>query len=187
MTSDQTPLDQSTSVSIGRIAAAHGIYGEIKVDPLTDFPQRFDQGSQVWLAGQPRRVQRSRWQGKLVILKLAGINDRTTAESLKGQELQAPEAMPIEDEDVYYRHDIIGLDVVDQSGETLGKVEDVFSTGANDVYVVRGPRGELLLPAIEDVIKQVDLATGRIFVDLIPGLDFLVYKPKAPRRNATQP
>ena len=170
--SSGTDFDPESAVSVGRVVAPHALRGEIKVDPLTDFPERFQRGSRLWLKGQPRRVASSRWQGKLVYVKLDGIDTRTAAEPLRGEELQVPRAMRIEDEDRYYQHDIMGLRVEDTAGETLGKVESIFSTGANDVYVVKGERGELLLPAVEDVIKQIDIPNGRIVVEMVPGLEF---------------
>ena len=188
MTSD-AELNPESAVTVGRITAAHGIRGEIKVESLTDFPSRFEPGSRLWLEGASYEVERGRWQGRSVLLKLSGIETRSQAEMLAGKELLASEAMPIEDEDVYYLHDVIGLQVEDASGELLGKLADVLSTGSNDVYVVRGERGELLLPALDDVVRKVDLAGGRIVVEIPDGIDFV--KPamprSRPRRSAPKP
>jgi 16S rRNA processing protein RimM len=174
-------LNPTTAVTVGRITTAHGIRGEVKVEPLTDFPERFERGSRLWLDGVPHDVERGRWQGRNVILKLTGVDGRTQAEALAGKELLAPEAMQIEDEDVYYLHDIIGLSVEDSSGEKLGQLIDVFSTGANDVYVVRGEQGELLLPALDDVVLDVDPKAGRIVVEVPDGIEFA--KPGAPKNK----
>jgi hypothetical protein len=87
--------------------------------------------------------------------------------------LQSPELHTIYAAGTYFQHDIIGLEVVTDSGEALGRVATILETGANDVYVVKGERGELLLPAIEDVIKQVDVRGGRLVIDLLPGLEFV--------------
>jgi 16S rRNA processing protein RimM len=172
-------LNLETAVTVGRITTAHGIRGEVKVEPLTDFSERFQRGSRLWLGGEPIVVERGRWQARNVILKLSGISSRNQAEALVGKELLAPEAMQLEDENVYYLHDIIGLTVVDVSGQKLGQLTDVFSTGANDVYVVKSERGELLLPALDDVIHQVDVKAGRIVVEVPEGLEFA--KPAAPK------
>jgi 16S rRNA processing protein RimM len=177
----QDQLNPDTAVTIGRITAAHGIRGEVKVEPLTDFPQRFQPGSRLWLDGAPHDVERGRPQGRNVILKLRGVDSRTQAEALAGKALLAPEAAPIEDEGVYYLHDVIGLRVEDTAGQTLGRLAEVLSTGSNDVYVVRGDRGELLLPALDDVIRQVDLPGGRILVDVPDGIEFA--KPAPPRKR----
>jgi 16S rRNA processing protein RimM len=169
---DEVSFDPTTAVSVGRITSAHGLRGEIKVQPLTDFPNRFDKGARLWLDGQPIVVEGSRWQQGSVVLKLQRIDSRTDAEALRGKELQVSQAQPIYEKDRYYLHDIIGLDVVDADGTPLGRLEDVLTTGANDVFVVHGERGELLLPAVEDVIDNVDLEGRRIVVKLMPGLEF---------------
>jgi 16S rRNA processing protein RimM len=168
----QTPFDVSTAVSVGRIAAAHGLKGDLKVQPLSDFPNRFDVGSHLWLDGAPVRVERSRRQQGSVFLKLEGVDTRTAAEALRGKELQVQQAQPIYEKGRYYLHDIIGLEVVEADGSALGRLEDVMATGANDVFVVRGERGELLLPVVEDVIEDIDLRGKRIVVKLLPGLEF---------------
>jgi 16S rRNA processing protein RimM len=165
------------AVTVGRIIAAHGIRGELKVEPLTDFPQRFDAGSRLWLDGAPVTVERGRRQGRNVILKLRGIDGRTQAEALHGKELLAPQATPLEQEGVYYLHDIIGARVQDAAGQALGELADVLATGSNDVYVVRGPRGELLLPALDDVVLAVDLEARRIVVEIPDGLEFIAPAP----------
>ena len=169
---ESPPPEPEAGVTVGRVVGVHGMRGDIKVEPLTDFPQRFERGAVLWLAGDPRHVERSRRQGRLVYLKLQGIDSRTAAESCTGEELTVPEAHAIAEEGVYYQHDLIGLRVLSEDGETLGRLADILSTGANDVYVVRGDRGELLLPAIDDVVKQIDPRAGCIVVDLLPGLEF---------------
>ena len=175
-------LNPQTAVTVGRITAAHGIRGELKVQPLTDFPQRFQPGSRLWLDGAPHDVERGRPQGRNVILKLRGVDTRTQAEALAGKELLAPEATQIEAEGVYYLHDVIGLRVEDAAGETLGELAEVLSTGSNDVYVVRGERGEMLLPALDDVVRRVDVAGGRIIVDVPNGIEFARPAPPRSRR-----
>jgi len=169
---DQAPFDPQTAVSVGRVVNAHGLHGEVKVQPLTDFPNRFDKGARLWLDGHPVIVEARRWLQSSVYLKLEGIDTRTDAEALRGKELYVPQAQPIYEKDRYYLHDIIGIDVVDAEGTLLGRLDEVMATGANDVFVVRGERGELLLPAIDDVIENVDLEGRRIVVNLMPGLEF---------------
>jgi 16S rRNA processing protein RimM len=165
-------LDPKTAVSVGRVVSAHGIHGDLKVESLTDFPERFRAGSRLWLESVPRTVERSRRQGKMLVVKLEEIDSRTEAEALRGKQLMVPQAQAIEQESVYYLHDIIGLQVVEESGNALGEVVDVLVTGSNDVYVVQGRRGEMLLPALDDVIKHVDLHARRILVDVPEGLQF---------------
>jgi 16S rRNA processing protein RimM len=190
LTQPTPEFDAATAVTVGRIGAAHGIRGEVKVEPLTDFPERFAPHARLYLNGEIVVVETSRWSGRSVFVKFRGINDRTAAEALNGQELQVPELQPIAEPDVYYQHDIVGLAVETEAGESLGTVESIFSTGANDVFVIKGERGELLLPAIDDVIKQVDTAAGRLVIDLLPGLEFTrpasAPRPRRPARNKTE-
>ena len=179
--SDDAPaLDPATAVVVGRIVAPHGLKGDVKVQSLSDFADRFEPGATLWLDGRPRRVERSRRNQGAVVLKLEGFDTRTDAEALRGRELMAPQPHTIFDRDRYYIHELIGLDVQDAAGASLGRLQDVLATGANDVYVVRGERGELLLPAVDDVIKQVDVRGGRIVIELLPGLEF---QPPPPRRS----
>jgi 16S rRNA processing protein RimM len=143
----------------------------VKVEPLSDFPERFERGSRLWLAGVERTVERGRWQGRSVILKLQDVDSRNDAEALRGEDLTVPEAAELEGEGVFYLHDVIGLRVEDRDGVLLGTLAEVLTTGANDVDVVRGDRGELLLPALDDIV-QVDLPGKRIVADVPEGLEF---------------
>jgi 16S rRNA processing protein RimM len=177
-------LDPGTAVSVGRIAGVHGVHGDLKVEPLTDFPERFQRGVVLWLDGEPHSIERARWQRQAVVLKLARIETREEAARLRGRELFLPEPGPLpEGEPIYYQHDVIGLLAKTETGEALGRVEDILSTGSNDVYVVRGERGELLLPAIEDVIRRVDIPGGELIVDLLPGLEFRAKTQGVPRKR----
>ena len=184
MTESPGEPDPKTAVTVGRVLAPHGIRGEVKVESLTDFPERFAPGSRLWLRGRPATVEAGRWQGRTLFLKLEGVDDRETAESLRGADLQAPAPTALE-EGRYYQHEIIGLEVRDKHGAELGRVAEIISTGSNDVYVVRGRRGELLLPAIEDVVVAVDLARGQIVVELMEGLDYTPVK-RAPASRASR-
>jgi 16S rRNA processing protein RimM len=166
-------------VTVGRIGAPHGVRGEVRVDPLTDFPDRFAPNSRLYIDGSVVVVQTSRRRGSSVYLKFRGIDDRNAATELTGKELQVPQPREIAEPDVYYQHDVVGLEVQTERGDRLGRVEQIFSTGPNDVYVVRGERGELLLPAIDDVIKDVDLQNRRIVVELVDGLEFTAPAGKA--------
>lgn len=179
-------LDPASAVSVGRLLSPHGVQGDVRVFPLTAFPERFKAGARVWLDGAPLRIERSRWQDRVVVIKLEGIDNREDAAALHDRELQVPKPAPIKEEDVYYIHDIIGLEVADNSS-VLGRVTDVFSTGSNDVYVVEGERGQLLVPAIEDVILDINIEAGRMTVEVPPGLDFVTKGGAAkPRRTPYQ-
>jgi 16S rRNA processing protein RimM len=155
------------------VLGAHGIRGELKCRIVTDFPsRRFRRGHMVVVDGAPRTIRAARVQGMTVLLKLDEIDDRDAAETFRGKEIQIrledAVALP---KGQYFWHQVIGLQVEDATtNEPLGEVTDILETGANDVYVVRGGRGEILVPAIKDVIKQIDPAAGRMLIQPLPGL-----------------
>jgi 16S rRNA processing protein RimM len=158
---------------IGRVARPWGTRGELKVEIMTDFPDRFALLRKVYLGPRavPFALEGFRLHKGSALLKLEGCHDRATVEKLRGQLVQIPieEAMPLE-QDEYYEHQIVGLAVWTAEGERLGTVDEIISTGSNDVYVVRGEGRDILIPAIEDVVLEVNLAKGRLMVELIEGL-----------------
>lgn len=169
---------------MGWVRGARGIRGEPRVEPLTDFPERFQLGATVWIDGKAYVVRLSRHLPPGLLLQLEGIDTRPAADGLRGRYLEVPDETLAElNEDQYYRFQIIGLAVFDTSGAALGRVEEVLQTGANDVYVVRNDEGELLVPAIDTVVKEVDVAGGRMVVELLEGLERRPLK-KPPRRRA---
>jgi 16S rRNA processing protein RimM len=154
------------------------VRGDVRVKVLTGFPERLKQHSYVYLAAaaSPTEVHRYtiehvRFHRDVLLLRLHECQDRDTAGALRGMLVQIPveDAVPL-DTDEYYAFQIIGLAVTTDTGLDLGRITDVLETGANDVYVVRGPYGELLLPAIREVILELNLEKGRATVHLIPGL-----------------
>ena len=162
-------------VTVGAIVGAHGIRGEIKVKPVTDHPQRFDAGSRLLLeeGGEVREIEivSSRPHKNLYLLTLEGVDDRTAAESLRGSTLnvEAEDLIPLP-EGEYYDFQLIDLAVVTDEGESLGRVAEVMATGGNLVLIVRDGEREVLLPFIDDVVREVDLAGGRMKVHLLEGL-----------------
>jgi 16S rRNA processing protein RimM len=158
---------------VGRIVAPWGVRGEVKVTLETGFPERFKLLKRVYLGEEATSfvLEGSRLHKGNALLKLEGFDDRDAAEKLRGQLVQIPieEAMPL-GEDEYYVYQIVGLDVWTTEGEHLGRVSEVLFTGANDVYVVHGEKGEILIPAVEGVVLEVDLAGGRLTVELMEGL-----------------
>ena len=186
MTDAAPELDPQRAVDVAVIGPAHGTRGEVRVQSLSDFPDRFRRGARLWLDGRPVRLESARGEGRLLLLKIEGVDDRVAAQALHGKLLQAPEPHTIYTAGTFFQHDIIGLRVESAEGEDLGRVESIFPTGSNDVYVVQGERGEVLLPAVDDVIKSIDVPAGRIVVELLPGLDFsqpAARKPARPRRR----
>lgn len=153
----------------------HGLRGELSVTVLTEFPERFKDTERVYLGNEQEaeayRLESYRWHRPNILLKLAGIDDRTQAEQVRGLLVQVPleEAVPLPDGS-FYLYELIGLEVVTTTSEVLGTLVDVLETGANDVYVVKAEGKEVLLPAIPEVIKSVNLKEGRVVVELMEGL-----------------
>jgi 16S rRNA processing protein RimM len=165
-------------LAVGQIVGAHGLYGELKVEAYTDYPERFAAGAGLLLGEdlQPVTVESMRPHKSNLLVRLAEIEDRTAAEELRGLWLYVPEADAAAlEEGAYWIHDIVGLRVVTTEGQSIGNITDVFPTGANDVYVVQPAPGvnggrDLLLPAIADVVERVDLAAGVMVIHLMEGL-----------------
>ena len=164
---------QDVYLAIARIVASSGIRGDVKAEILTDFPERFARLTTVFVGGRltPYEVQSARVHRRMVYLHLKGCDSVEDAENLRGQLVRIPvsEAVPLP-ADHYYWYQIFDLEVWTVGGEYLGKVVDILDRPANDVYVVQGDRGEVLIPAIEDVIKEIDLERGRIIIEPLPGL-----------------
>ena len=139
---------------------------------MTDFSRRFSPGSVLYLEGRPSRVVRARKIKGGLRVHLDLVNDRTHAESLRGALLTVPrDEVPPLPEGSYYHFQIVGIDVWTEGGECLGTVREILPTGGNDVYVVRDADGkEVLLPALEGVVRQVDLEANRMVVSLPEGL-----------------
>ena len=161
-------------VIIGRITKPHGIRGEVCVIPLTDLPERFKWLEYVYIGNKnPLRVpvESVRYHGQSILLKLEGYPTRDEAEQLRDLYLRVPEeeAIPLEGGE-YFLFQTIGLEVYTEDGARLGIVTDILETGANNVFVVDGPSGELFIPDIVDVILDVDIVSGRLLIHPIPGL-----------------
>jgi len=161
--------------TIGKVVALFGVRGELKVLLLTDIPNRFAGLGAVYAGPDHTRrlIQSIRpYKGEMIVLKLEGIDDANTAESMRDQNL----AIPVSElaqlpPDSYYQHDILGLMVTTLDGQKLGSIVDIIVTGSNDVYVIKAPDGsQILIPAIKDVIKQVDLIRRTMYIDPLPGL-----------------
>ena len=164
------PQDHQLIV-VGRVVAPWGVKGEVKVEVMTDFPDRFSPGEEVHIDGCPMRIENSRWHKGRVTLKLDTVDSVEAAEKIRGRWLEIPSSKlrPLP-QDQYYQFQLIGLEVWTTEGQHLGRIADILPTGSNDVYLVQGELGELLIPAIEDVVKSVELEKGRIVVELIAGL-----------------
>jgi 16S rRNA processing protein RimM len=171
---DGAPGTPPDFLVVARVLSAHGIRGELKCRIITDFPsRRFKRGLSVTIRGQAHLIEAARVQGDIVLLKLDDIADRTAAEPLRGAEVEVPADAALRlPRGQFYWHQVIGLEVQDvTTNEVLGRVADILETGANDVYVVKTAAGkEILVPAIKDVVKQIDPEAGRMLIQPLPGL-----------------
>ena len=159
-------------LEIGQIINTFGIKGEVKVFPLTDDIKRFDDLETVYVKNKKEsqlyNIESIKYHKNFVLIKFKGINTVEQAEILRNSYLEV--AIPL-NEGEYFIADLIGLEVYSDEGKLIGKVDDIYNTGANDIYVVKDDLGkQTLLPGIKDVIKNVDLEKGQIIVHLIPGL-----------------
>ncbi len=171
------PLLPGTDVSapqaiVGVILGAHGVHGEVRVRVWSEVPGRFDPGQTLFLQEQKHRIlscAQSR-QG-ITIIKLEGVETEAQARALTGQELSAlANGTSALSEDEYFHYQLIDLQVLTEEGEDLGLITEIIATGSNDVYVVAGPSGEILLPALAQVIRQVNVPAGTMTVRLMEGL-----------------
>lgn len=156
---------------VGYILAPWGLRGEVKVEVVTDFPERLAPQKLVYLNARPLEIESCRPHKQHLVVKLATIDSVEDAEKLRGQDLTIPrsELYPLP-EGKYYTFQLIGLKVVTTEGQTVGRITDIMATASNDVYIVEGNRGEVLIPAIEDVVKSIDLDKGKMVIEAIEGL-----------------
>lgn len=156
-------------IIIGQIGAPHGVKGEVRVVPQTDFPERFERLTSVYLGDDKKlEIKSVRYHKQFVILKFAGIDDRDQVEALKNKllKIERKDLMPLPNGH-YYIFDILGLEVHDLTGNRLGKINDVLHTGSNDVYVIeREAEQPLLIPALKKVVREIDFAAGKMTVEL---------------------
>jgi len=161
--------------TVGKVVALFGVQGELKVMVLSDIPDRFKELDAIYVGPNHirHRIERVRpYKGEMVVLKLQGIDDANTAEKLRNFDITIPESELAQlPPDSYYQHDILGLQVITTRGRVVGTIVDIIVTGSNDVYVIKSATNEQnLIPAIKDVVKQVDLRRKVMYIDPIAGL-----------------
>lgn len=157
-------------VAVARVLGAWGVHGDVSVEVMATAGVLVS-GREVTVRGTATTIERVGRAGGKVRLKLAGIDQREDAALLNGQWVLAAQSdLPVLPEGEFYRYQMLGLRVVSSEGRELGTIEDVFSTPENDVYVVRGEGGEVLIPAVEDVVAEIDLEARVVTVEVIPGL-----------------
>ena len=159
-------------ITVGRINGVWGLRGHVKVTPFTSNAERLVEGATLYVAGEPRRILNVVSPQGYPCIRFEGFPDRTAAEALCGALIEIDEAdLPSLPEGEYYLHDLEGLEVVTVDGTRIGRLKEVLTTGANDVYVIaRDTQPDALIPAIPDVVLAVDLESRRMTIDPIPGL-----------------
>lgn len=163
-------------LEIGQIVNTFGIKGMVKIKPFSEDITRFDRLEKVYVKNKIGKkiyeIEEVKYHKNMVLIKFKGIENPEDANLLRDSYLLVDRAdeEPLE-EGTYYIVDMIGLEVFDEDNKLLGKLEDIFNTGSNDIYVVKDEQGkQILLPAIKDVIKKVDMDNKKVIVHLIPGL-----------------
>jgi len=162
-------------VSIGKIGRPHGIRGEVKVIPLTDWPERFQQVQSVYLepegeAGVWVEIERAQVRGDRIILKFAGIEERDQAERIRGRIIQVcEESLPLP-EGYFHVFRLIGMDVKSSAGEKIGPIVDVLRMPSHDIYVVDSNGREIMIPAVKKYVKRVDIENNVMIVEAIEGI-----------------
>jgi len=163
-------------VIIGRISKPHGVRGAVKVEPITDDPNRFTMLDKVHIGpedspGDAVDIERVQFQNKFVVLALANITSREAADVLRGQYLHIPvdETLDLPDGSMYI-YDLIGLKVYTNSHEFVGTVKDYQEFPANDMFVVENDEREYLIPDVPEIVQDVDLDNGHVIINPIEGL-----------------
>lgn len=163
---------------IGRVGKPHGVRGEARVEILTELPERFTWLERVFVslkehdtAPRPVGVESVRFHKNQALVKFTGYDWRDQVTALRSHWLFVPEeeGIPLE-EGEFYAYQLIGMDVHTDEDVYLGKIKEIMQTKANDVYIVKGPKGEVLLPETDEVVQEIDIESGRVIVHIIPGL-----------------
>ncbi len=162
-------------VLVGEIVGPFGIRGQVKLVPLTDFPERFQRTKTLYLGDEhiPIAVSAAQQHKNIIVLKLAGVDTADEAEKLRGNRVFIPdtELTPLPS-DQFYLHDVVGLRVEHVNGQPLGVIADIITSSGNDIFVVRDQATgrETLLPAVKAFVKEIDIPGGLVRVEPIPGL-----------------
>lgn len=163
-------------IEIGQIVNTNGLKGVVKVNPFTDDISKFEELKYIYIQLKSElkkvKIEQVRYNKNQVLLKLEGIDSIEEAEKYRNFYLKIEKKSQEElGEDTYYIVDLIGINVYSENDEYLGTIEDVFPTGSNDVYVVKDNLGkQILVPAIAEVVKEVELKNKKMAIKIIPGL-----------------
>lgn len=155
-------------IAVGRIVGVWGLKGHVKVEVMTDFPERFSPGARLFLGGEPRRIVDSLPRKRQMLVQLSGVSSPEAGAALRGMLLTIPEkALTALEEGTFYRFEILGTQAEDLTGASIGEVVDLLETGETQTLVIRtGEGGEVLVPFVEEYVLAVDIEGGVIRVDL---------------------
>jgi 16S rRNA processing protein RimM len=163
-------------ITIGKVVKPFGVKGEMKIEPMTDFPERFTGLTHVYLVSPSGKevaceVKSVRYAGGAPFLLFSGYDSPEKAKAINGWFIKVPEeeAVPLP-EGTYYWFELLGMEVVSETGEKLGTIMDIFETGSNDVYVLKQGRKETYIPATREVVRQVDKKAKRMTIRVPEGL-----------------
>lgn len=161
-------------LKVGKIINTHGVRGDLKVFPLTDYMERFEELSWVYVDGSNEKlyIKNVKYMPTVVLLSFEGYEDINLVEKFKDKYLLIDESQRMDlPKDTYYIADIVGLDVYTAQNEYMGKVKDIIQTGSNDVYVIEGgDNKEIMIPAVKEFIPEICLEEGKIIIDPIEGM-----------------
>ena len=149
-------------IIIGKFGATHGIRGDIKVYPLTDFPERFNTIKTAYVDDKEIEISKTRYQKNFVVMKIKGIDNREDAMHFTNKLLKINRADAASlGEGEYYAFDIVGLNVINQDDVVLGEITDILKTGSNDVYITKAKDGrQILIPALKKVVTEINIQDG---------------------------
>ena len=162
-------------LSIGQIINTHGLRGAVKVYPLTDDISRFKKLKEVYVEENDGivkyKVESVKFLSSTVSVKLKGVDSEEAANKLRGSYIKVDRKSAVKlPKDTYFICDLIDLEVYDEKGLLLGTVKDVLQTGSNDVYVIQSSGKDILIPALKDIVKKIDLENKKILVEMPEGL-----------------
>ncbi len=160
------------SIVIGKIVASHGLKGQVKVYNYSDYRERYEELDGIILDNRLLNIEDVKYKGEIVILKLQGVDDRNVADSLKNKEISIDEKHLKElPEDVFYIRDLIGLTVIETKNDhIIGTIKEVLQNKAQDIYVVSRKEGsDVLIPVVNEFVKEISLDKQCVYVDLIEG------------------
>ena len=164
-------MSKQDYIEAGRIVNTHGVRGEVKIEVWLDSPAFLRSCGRVFLDGRERKILSGREQKQFLIAQLEGVEDLNTAILLKGRKISIFRGDANLPAGTYFLQDIIGAEVRDETGETIGRLEDILERPASDIYVIRAEDGtEHLVPAVPAFIRKVDADAGIITAHLIEGM-----------------